>query len=80
MALGKKAAPYIKTQAKKMMPENMTKSMTTKDQSGRSKVDDVIEVAGAGIKGMVWYMQATQSTLSFMFGLVEFIIRTYINM
>ena len=51
VTLGRKAAPYITTQASKLMPENVTKKMTSKDDSGRSKVDDVMEVAGAGIRG-----------------------------
>lgn len=51
VALGKKAAPYIKSKASSLMPEKVTKTMTSKDNSGRSKVDDVMEVAGAGVRG-----------------------------
>ncbi|KAF6027047.1 SPG20 [Bugula neritina] len=51
MALGKKVTPHIKTQAKKLLPNNVTKPLTTTDETGRSKADDIIEVAGAGVKG-----------------------------
>ena len=52
VTLGKKAAPYIKAQAVKVVPDKITKTATEKRADGRSKVDDVIEVAAAGIKGM----------------------------
>lgn len=51
MTLGKKVTPHIKTQAKKLLPNNVTKPLTTTDETGRSKADDIIEVAGAGVKG-----------------------------
>lgn len=51
MALGKRAAPHVKAQANKLVPENIKKSVITKDKGGRSKMDDIAEVAGAGLKG-----------------------------
>ncbi|XP_067943452.1 spartin-like [Watersipora subatra] len=49
--LAQHTAPFIKSQVKKVVPDRVTVKVTSKDESGRSKMDDVKEVAAAGIKG-----------------------------
>ncbi|XP_060070248.1 spartin-like [Ylistrum balloti] len=47
VAVAKEVAPHIRKQGQKVLP----KSVTEKSPDGKSKVDDVIEVAATGFKG-----------------------------
>ncbi|CAC5381555.1 SPG20 [Mytilus coruscus] len=47
MAVGREIAPHIKKHGEKLLPE----SVKGKSSDGKSKVDGVIDVAGAGLKG-----------------------------
>ena len=50
MALGRQVAPHIRKTGEKILPKSMT------DRSGgRSKVDDVVEVAAGGLKGIALF-------------------------
>ena len=48
MALAREAAPHIRRQGEKMLPQSLKSS-----SEGKSKMDGVIEVAASGLKG--WY-------------------------
>lgn len=48
MALARMAAPHVRAQGEKILP----KSVTSKDNAGHSKIDDVAEVAVGGLQGM----------------------------
>ncbi|XP_033742321.1 spartin-like [Pecten maximus] len=47
VAVAREVAPHIRKQGQKVLP----KSVTQKSADGKSKVDDVIEVAATGVKG-----------------------------
>lgn len=47
VAVAREVAPHIRKQGQKVLP----KSVTEKSSDGKSKVDDVIEVAATGVKG-----------------------------
>lgn len=47
MAVGREIAPHIKKHGEKLLPE----SVKGKSSDGKSKVDGVLDVAGAGLKG-----------------------------
>ena len=47
MAVGREVAPHIKKHGEKLLPD----SVKGKSSDGKSKVDGVLDVAGAGLKG-----------------------------
>ncbi|OWF51065.1 spartin-like [Mizuhopecten yessoensis] len=47
VAVAKEVAPHIRKQGQKILP----KSVTEKSSDGKSKIDDVIDVAATGVKG-----------------------------
>ncbi|XP_013404319.1 spartin-like [Lingula anatina] len=48
MLLGRQLAPHIKKHGTRLLPKELKAS----DQEGRSKIDNVLEVAGGGLKGL----------------------------
>jgi hypothetical protein len=55
MAVGKEVAPMIRKQGEKLLPE----SVKGKSSDGKSKVDGILDVAGAGLIGNFSISQKT---------------------
>lgn len=51
VSLGRKAAPIISSKAKEMLPTKITTTLSETNDSGRSRMDNVMEVATAGVRG-----------------------------
>ena len=47
MALGRQLAPQVRKQSEKILPDSMSK----KSNDGKSKIDDVMEIAAGGLHG-----------------------------
>ena len=47
MAVGREVAPHLRKHGEKLLPD----SMKGKSSDGKSKVDGVLDVAGAGLAG-----------------------------
>ena len=47
LALGRQLAPHVRKQSEKILPESVSK----KSNDGKSKIDDVMEVAAGGLHG-----------------------------
>ena len=48
MALGQQLAPHVRKQGEKVLPESVAK----KGEGGKSKMDDVMEVAAGSLRGL----------------------------
>ena len=60
MALGRQLAPQVRKQSEKILPESVSK----KSSDGKSKIDDVMEVAAGGLHGKLQILRMVEEKQS----------------